>query len=88
MTNAGFQLITTQAVDSLTMFIGIAQREMAAEMTFNQQRALNAAGCAVDNLGTNFWNFVAAVYYLFRQFGEEKQIEDKLNEYYPYVCTC
>ena len=70
------------------MFIGIAQRTAASSLTFNQQRALNAAGCAVDNLGVNFWHFIAAIYYLMRQFGQEKLVEDKINEYYPYVCTC
>ena len=88
MTDAGFELLTSQAVEAVTMFIGIAQRTAAAELTFNQQRALNAAGCAVDNLGVNFWHFVAAIYYAAKQFGQEGEIKAKLDEYYPYVCTC
>ena len=57
-------------------------------MTFNQMRAANSLRCAVVSLGDNFWNFIAAVYFAAKQFGQESLVEDKINEYYPYVCTC
>ena len=57
-------------------------------MTFNQMRALNAGRCALVSLGDNFWNFIAAAYFAAKEFGEEKMVEDKIDEYYPYVCTC
>ena len=88
MTDAGFELFVSQAVDASSMAIGVAQRTMASSMTFNQIRALNAAGCAVTNLGNNFWHFIAAAWYAAKQFGQEQKIRDYADQYYPYICTC
>jgi hypothetical protein len=39
--------------------------------------------CAVENLGNNTWHFLAAVYYVAKQFGAEDDIEKGINDYYP-----
>jgi hypothetical protein len=75
MTDAGFELLVNGMVNAATSFIQIAQLTMAADMTFNQQKALNAGSCAVKNLGNNVWHFVAAVYYAARQFELEEEIK-------------
>ena len=86
--DAGFEMFVNQGVSAGTSVISAAKRTIATELSLNQFKALHAAGCAVTNLGTNFWHFIAAVYYGARQFGYEKDIETQINEYYPKVCTC
>ncbi len=86
--DAGFQLFVSQGVSASTTAIGAIKRTIASELTVNQFKALHAAGCAVTNMGTNFWHFLAAAYYAAKQFGIEAEVEDRINEYYPKVCTC
>lgn len=69
MNDAGFELMVAEGVDALLMFINVAQQTATKEMTVDKQKAVNAAGCAVETLGTNFWHFAAALYYASRQFG-------------------
>ena len=88
MSSTGFQLIVNEAVAAGTFILSAASQGAAASMTFNQMRALNAGRCALVSLGDNFWNFLAAIYYAAKQFGKENMVKDKINEYYPYVCTC
>jgi hypothetical protein len=30
----------------------------------------------------------AALYFAARQFGQQVQLSDQVDEYYPYLCTC
>jgi hypothetical protein len=89
MTDAGFQLLVSEAVNAATFILtGIAQ-SAAKEMTFNQMRAVNSARCAVTSLGDSFWNFLASAYYAAKQFGKEETVRDFLSDtVYPNVCTC
>ena len=51
-------------------------------------KAINSGKCAITNLGDNFWNWLAAIYYAAKEFGQEVEIENAIKEYYPYICTC
>lgn len=88
---AGFQLLTDELVSAANFFLNGLAQGMASELTFNQMRAINAGTCAINNFGNNFWNFFAAAYYAAKEFASPSQlgeINDKIDEYYPYVCTC
>ena len=61
---------------------------VGSSLTFNQQRAVNSLRCAVVSFGDNFWNLLASVYYLFKQFESEAWVSEQINSVYPYICTC
>lgn len=88
MNEAGFQLLVSEAVSIISVMLTVAIQSAGSSMTENQLKAVNAAGCAVTNLGDNFWNWLAALYYAAKEFGKDAEIEALLEEYYPYVCTC
>ena len=88
MTEAGFQLLVSEAVSIASVLLNITIQSAGSSMSVNQLKALNAAGCAITNLGDNFWNWLAALYHAAKQFGKEQEVVDLLEEYYPYVCTC
>lgn len=88
---AGFQLLTDELVSAANFALNGLAQGAASSLSFNQMRAINAATCAINNFGNNFWNFFAAGYYAAKEFAsadQMKQINDKIDEYYPYVCTC
>lgn len=88
MNDTGFKLVVAGAVAAFTAGFELGAYELASQMTLNQVKALNSAKCAVDNLGDNTWNFLAAIYYAARQFGQADALASKINEYYPVVYTC
>ena len=51
-------------------------------------KAMNALRCSTVSFGDSGWNLIAALYYLFKQFGGESIIKEQLDLAYPYVCTC
>ena len=51
-------------------------------------KGLNALRCAALNGGVNAYNLVAAAYFASRQFGYNTELQNKVNEYFPYLCTC
>ena len=57
-------------------------------MTYNTKMGMNSLRCALVNMGDNTWTLIAAAYHAAKQFGQEGKIKDKVDEYYPYVCTC
>lgn len=51
-------------------------------------KGLNALRCAVASGGINSYNLLAALYFAAKQFGQEGEIQNFINEYWPYACTC
>ena len=88
MTPAGFQLIVGEVVYAASILLSMASQMLGSELSLNQVKAINAARCAITNLGDNFWNWLAALYYAAKEFGQDQQIVDLVAEYYPHVCTC
>ena len=80
--------MVSEAVGLVTFLLDIFIASGSAELSFNMQQAVQAGKCAVTNLGDNFWQFFAAIYYVAKEFGQEIQIEDAVTEYWPMVCTC
>ena len=60
----------------------------ALGLTFYQTRALHSANCAIQNGGIEFYNFVAAAFYVVDMLGQMDAALTKINEYYGYVTTC
>ena len=88
MTPTGWQQMVNEVVDALVFIIDILPDLMADQFTFNMFRATVAFQCAIKSGGVNFWYLIGALYHAAKQFGQEKQVVDLLDEYYPYVCTC
>ena len=84
----GFQLLTADLISSFNFLATSFAQSAGSGMTFNQQRALNSARCAVFNLGDNAWTWLAGTYYLAKQFNKADDIVAYIDEYYPYICTC
>ena len=57
-------------------------------MSPNMVKGINALRCAFLNGFIQTYLLVAAAYYAARQFGQEAEVQSKINEYYPYLCTC
>lgn len=60
----------------------------SSSLSKNIVKGLNALRCAIASGGINAYNLLAAAYFAAKQFGQEKEIQTLLNEYWPYVCTC
>jgi hypothetical protein len=52
--------------------LSAAAQSVGSSMTMNQLKAVNAARCAVTNLGDNFWNWLAFIYYLVKGLAPDK----------------
>jgi hypothetical protein len=44
--------------------------------------------CAFTSGFSNFWYLGAAAFFAARQFGLTSEFQAKVDEYYPYFCTC
>jgi hypothetical protein len=60
----------------------------AADLSENLIYSLNALRCALTSGLTNVWMLGAALYFAARQFEQEAYIEELMDQYYPYLCTC
>ena len=61
---------------------------MSDSLTDNMKKGMNAIRCASISGLINVWTLLAAIYYVARQFGQEAEIQNLIDEYWPYVCTC
>ena len=68
----------------ITTFISAS----SSSMSLNMVKGLNALRCAFSSGFINVWMLGAALYFAARQFGQAAQLTDKVDEYYPYICTC
>ena len=60
----------------------------SSSMSINMVKGLNALRCAFSSGFINVWMLFGSLYFAARQFKQQAQLTDKLDEYYPYVCTC
>jgi hypothetical protein len=60
----------------------------SSSMSINMVKGLNALRCAFSSGFINVWMLFGSLYFAARQFKQQEQLTDKLDEYYPYVCTC
>jgi hypothetical protein len=49
---------------------------------------VNALRCAFLNGFVNVHYLLSAAFYVARQFSQVDTLQEKLDEYYPYLCTC
>ena len=80
--------MTSEIISALTglqnMLIVIASDSLSD----NMKKGMNAIRCASISGLINIWMLFASVYYVARQFGQEAEIQNLIDEGWPYVCTC
>ena len=84
----GLQRMVGELVNSLTFLITIFAQVAAESMSLNMMKAVNALRCALLGFGENGWNFIAALWFLLKQFKKQAWLKKQIDKYYPYVCTC
>ena len=64
-------------------------QQLAADMSVNEAKGLNAFRCAATALFENVANLALSAYYLLLEFSMESLIKDNfIDKWYPNVCTC
>ena len=76
MDEAGWQLFMGELVASMTFLTSAMAQGSSAGGSLNMIKAMKALRCATNSIGDSGWNLMAAIYFLFKQFGEEKLIKD------------
>jgi len=67
MTEEGWQQICDEVVDGVGFALKALVVTSASEMSFTMIRGVNSARCALNAGGSNFWNLIAAVWYLAKE---------------------
>jgi len=67
MNEEGWQQFCDEVVDGVGFFLKALVVTSASDMSFTMIRGVNAARCAVNAGGSNFWNLIASVYYLAKE---------------------
>ena len=80
--------LVAEVIYVTTFAITIALTQFSSSLSKNMVKGLNALRCAALNGGVNAYNLVAAAYFAARQFGQAQKLQDLINEYFPYLCTC
>jgi|ERR1719424_1068922 len=83
-----FELFVNKVVAMGTYFISYALAQGTSGMSVNMIKAMNALRCAFTAGFSNFWYLLAAAFFAARQFGFTAEFQTKVDEYYPYFCTC
>ena len=71
-----------------TIGIKLAAGLIGASLSDNLKRAINAGRCAVNALGNNAWNLLAAAWWGAKQFGLNEMINGYLDMGAEMICTC
>ena len=67
----------------------IAAKSLAADLSVNEAKGINAFRCAATSILDNFSNLALAAYYALKEFDMQYLLQDYVMEaYYPNVCTC
>ena len=80
--------LVSEIVSIGTFMITMTLSAGTSGMSTNMVLGINALRCAFLNGFIQTYLLVAAAYYAARQFGQEAEVQSKINEYYPYLCTC
>merc|ERR1719326_617371 len=83
-----FKTMASEVVSIGTFLITTTLATSSSSMSMNMVKGLNALRCAFSSGFINVWMLMGALYFAARQFGQEAQMTDKIDEYYPYLCTC
>lgn len=57
-------------------------------MSMNMIKGVNAIRCAFLNGFDNFYLLLTAAVFALIQFDQLSLLQEQLDEYYPYICTC
>jgi hypothetical protein len=68
-TDGSFKNLVEGAVDMATIGIKLVAGLMGSQLSPNLKKAVNAGRCAVNALGNNAWNLLAAAWWAAKQFG-------------------
>ena len=85
---ASFKNIVEQAVDMATIGVKLAAGLIGASLSDNLKRAINAGRCAINALGNNAWNLLAAAWYAAKQFNMHEMVNGYLDMGAEMICTC
>ena len=83
-----FKRLASEIVTVGTFLITTILGASSSSMSINMVKGLNSLRCAFSSGFINVWMLFGSVYFAARQFKQNKLVEDKLDEYYPYICTC
>ena len=76
-------------VEAATFLLTIFAKTVAANMTVNSAKGLNAFRCALNSMFTNVSNLALGIYYVTLEYGYDYLIKDEvIDRFYPNVCTC
>ena len=83
------EIFVSEAVSVGTFLLTIAAKSLAAEVSVNEAKGINAFRCALTSIFDNVSNLALAAYYALKEFNSAYLIQDYVIEaYYPNVCTC
>lgn len=88
MSKAGFKALANEVVDTGTFMIKIGFATAGQSLSDNLVKGLNAIRCAFVSGFFNIWMLIASAYYASLEFGFAADLENAMNEMYPYLCTC
>ena len=86
--------LVSQILSIAFFMITISFSAAASNMTYNLRMGVRNLKCALTAGGESFWNLVAAAAWLAAQaqdlgvYDLYDMLQDYLNEYWPYACTC
>jgi uncharacterized membrane protein YkvI len=83
-----FKRLASEIVSVGMFVITTLMAASASSMSINMTKGLNAMRCAFLSGFINIWMLMGSLYFAARQFKQQKLLTDKLDEYYPYICTC
>ena len=78
----------SSAVNVGTGIINVYLQFQSKQLTETQLKGVNALRCGFLNGFENNWHFIASTWWFLQFFGLEFLINDLLDYYYPYLCTC
>ena len=83
------EIFVDELVDAATFILTIAFKTLAADMSVNAAKGLNAFRCAINSIFTNVSNLALGIYYVLLEYDMAYLIKDEvIDAFYPNVCTC
>jgi hypothetical protein len=91
----GFQylidLIVKQGAFAIDLVMWSLEQNGGESLSFEQEKAVTALRCGLTQGGNNLWHYLAAAYYVAKEFADDaqmKELKGYWDDYYPLVCTC
>lgn len=83
-----FQMLMGDLINAAQTFLKFGVQYVGAALTVNMLKGVNALRCAVNNVGENSWNLIAAAYWAAVGAGKQEMIKGYLDIGYMHICTC